>query len=161
MANVHNLDQRKFIVRKIAAFEPPRAIAADFCVQFPDTKCDENDVRRLDRDSGAMLSPELHALFNSEREGVLLDPTAATFANQMARLILLSNQVKFYSGNNQLAEARAVMRQIAEETGVVGGKPGKVEKPADGDPQAPVIEIVRRIVYPKGQEPNPEPEAVA
>src|SRR5262245_37736347 len=124
MANVHSERQREFIVRKLAAFEPPRVIVLDFAAVFPDTKCDENDVRRLDRESGAILPPELHTLFVQTREQVLLDPQSAPYANQKARLIALSNDIKYYRGNNQLAESRATMRQIAEELGVVGGKIG-------------------------------------
>ncbi len=45
-------------------------------------------------------------------------------SREPARLIALSNQARFYAGNNQFAEQRTVLRQIAEECGVVGGKGG-------------------------------------
>ncbi len=147
MANKHTKAQCEFIVRKLAAFEPPRAIALDFCAVFPDTRCDENDVRRCDLAAGAVLSPELFSLFRQVRDAVLVDPAAAPFANQAARMIALSKQASFYIGNNQLSESRAVLRQIAEELGAVGGgSKGKVA--ATDKPAEPVTEIVRRIVRP-------------
>lgn len=144
MANTHTKEQREFIVRKLAAFEPPRAIVIDFAAVFPDTRCDENDVKRLDRDAGAILSPELHVLFVSTREAALLDPNAAPYAHQQARLIALSNDVKFYRGNNQLADSRAVLRQIAEELGVLGGSKAK----ATAAPGDEIVAITRTIVDP-------------
>lgn len=147
MANVHSKEQREFIVRKLAGFEPPRAIVLDFSAMFPDTACDENDVKRLDQDSGAMLSPDLFTLFTKERERVLLDPSSAPYANQQARLIALSKDVKFHRSNNDLANARAVMRQIAEELGVIGGgKTAKGGKEAPGDAAEELCEITRTIV---------------
>ena len=113
MANAHTQRQKEFIVKRLAAFEPPRAITAAFAAMFRDTKCDENDVLALDTESGALLSPELHALFVQERERVLLDPKSAPYADKMARLIALSNHAKFYAGNNQFPEMRAVLRHIA------------------------------------------------
>jgi hypothetical protein len=151
MANSHTQAQRAFIVRKLAAFEPPRSIVVDFCAVFPDTRCAEDDVRRVDPASGAVLSPELHDLYQKTREAVLLDPSSAPFANQQARMIALSKQAMFYSGNNQLAEMRAVLRQIAEEQGVVGGK-GKEKAAgsaaATGTPDFKKIEVTRTVVDP-------------
>ena len=157
MANRHTPAQCEFIVRKLAAFEPPRSIAHDFCALFPDTRCDENDVKRLDPAAGATLSFELFQLFTKAREAVLTDPTSAPFANQQARLIALSKQALFYSGNNQLPEMRAVLRQIAEEQGVVGGKGVKVGA-GGGDsvtPEFKEIKVTRTLVDP------PKPETVA
>jgi hypothetical protein len=54
----------------LAAFEPPRAIALDFCAQFPDTKCDENDVRRLDPAAGASARPNCTFCSSQAREAV-------------------------------------------------------------------------------------------
>lgn len=149
MANKHTKPQCEFIVRKLAAFEPPRAIAIDFCAVFPDTKCDENDVRRLDPDSGAIVSPELFTLFKTTRETVLLSPSSAPYAEQQARLIALSADVRFYRGNNQLPEARAVLRQIAEELGVMGAgkkKDGGGGKNEGGAPA--IVGITRTVVDP-------------
>jgi hypothetical protein len=150
MANVHTKTQQEFIVRKLAAFEPPRSIVLDFAAVFSDTKCDENDVRRLDPSNGA-LSFELFTLFKQTRERVLVDPESAPFAAQQARLIALSRDAQFYRGNNQLPEARAVMRQIAEELGAVG--PGKAAakgggKDASGTPEFKKIEVTRTVVDP-------------
>jgi hypothetical protein len=157
MANVHTKTQQEFIVRKLAAFEPPRSIVLDFAAVFPDTKCDENDVRRLDPSNGG--SPDLFAIFKRTREAVLLDPESAPFAAQQARLVALSNHAKLYNGNNQLAEARAVMRQIAEELGVVGqGKTAKGAAPAAGEDSKKLVAITRTVVDPV---PPETPEAPA
>ena len=141
-------------MKALAAFKPPRAIVADFSALFPDTKCDENDVKRLDPKL-ALVAPELTALFLATREAVLLDPTAAPFADQKARLVLLSNHVEFYNGNNELAAARSVVRQIAEELGAVGGKGPKVAAASDAKPGESVVEIVRRVIDAKVDEPEP------
>lgn len=142
--NAHTLEQKQFIVRKLAAFEPPRAIVAAFTAVYRDTRCDENDVLALDQKSGALLSPDLFSLFLSERERIMLDPTAAPFADQRARLIVLSRQAERYENNNQPAEARAVFRQIAEEMGLVGGK-GASKASAPGKDAEPIDEI--RVTY--------------
>lgn len=154
MANAHTQIQREFIVRRLAAFEPPRAIVAQFRAVYRDTACDENDVLATDPES-AIVSPELFALFRAERERVLLDPKSAPYAEQQARLIALSNQARFYASNNQLGEQRVVLRQIAEELGVVGGaKAGKVPASATNDkPGEPIAVIERRVVDPKPPEP--------
>ena len=146
MANVLTIEQKEFIVRKLAAFEGPRAIVIDFVAVFPDVKCDENDVRRLDPTAGAVLPPDLYMLFMQTREAAMLDPKSAPFAEQAARLIALSKQASFYISNNQLGEARAVLRQIAEEKGVLGAK-GKVA-PVD-EKDDPIASIIRTIVDPK------------
>lgn len=154
MANDHTLEQKEFIVRKLASFETPRAIVIDFAAIFPRAKCDENDVRRLDPTTGAVLAPDLYMLFIQTREAVMLDPKSAPFADQNARLIALSKQVSFYISNNQLAEARTAMRQIAEEKGVLGAK-GKVALVDEKDD--PIASIVRTIVDPKKVE-NEQPQ---
>lgn len=139
--------QREFIVKKLAAFEPPQAIAAALAAVFPGASCNENDILANDPRT-AVVSPELHALFLAERDRVLMDPRSATFADQRARLIALSNQAEFYGNNRQPAEQRTVFRQIAEELGVVSGKAGK---PGAGMPAAPgeeVTAITRTIVDP-------------
>jgi hypothetical protein len=148
MANKHTRPQQEFIVRKLAAFEPPRSIVLDFMAVFTDTKCDENDVRRLDP-ANAPLSFDLHALFLRERERVLADPRSAPFADQKARLVVLSNDVLFFRSNNQLAEAAARLRQIAEETGAIGSKgTGKAAPTAGETPEFRKIEVTRTVVYP-------------
>lgn len=150
--SAHTDAQKEFIVRKLAAFAPPRAISVAFAALFPGTRCDENDILALDpRD--AVVSPELYDLFLSERERVLLDPKSAPYADRRARLIALSNHAEFYAGNNQLPEARMVLRQIAEEQGVVGGGKAKlagaVEAVADK-----ITAITRTIVDPKVDTPQ-------
>lgn len=133
-------------MRKLAGFEPPRAIASDFVAVFSDTACTENDVKRMDHDSGAVLSPDLYLIFITERERVMLDPSSATYANQQARLIALSKDVRTYRANNDLAAARSVMRQIAEELGVIGaGKTVKAGASADSAAEE-LTKIVREIV---------------
>ena len=150
MANSHTIVQRAFIVRRLAAFEPPRAIVLDFVALFPDTACNENDIRALNPETGALISPELFDLFKKERERVLLDPSSAPFVEQKARMILLSNHAKFHNSNNELATARGVLRQIAEELGAVGGgKSGGGKGAASADkPGEPVTEIIVTVVDP-------------
>lgn len=147
MANTHTKSQQEFIVRKLAAFEPPRSIVLDFNAVFPDTRCDENDVRRLEPSNG--VSPELFALFKRTREAVLLDPESAPYAAQQARLIALSKDAQFYRGNNQLPESRAVMRQIAEELGAIGiGKSTPKGAAVTGEDGKKLVAITRTIVDP-------------
>lgn len=141
-------------MKALAAFKPPRAIVADFSALFPDTKCDENDVKRLDPKL-ALVAPELAALFLSERERIKADPMSVPFSEQWARIKVLNEQVEFYISNNQLAEARVVLRQIAEEQGVVGGKGPKVAAASDAKPGESVVEIVRRVIDAKVDEPEP------
>jgi hypothetical protein len=140
--------QQDFIVKKLAAFEPPRSISAAFAAVFPGASCNENDILAIDPET-TLVSPELHALFLQERERVLLDPKSAPFANQAARLIALSNQARAYLANNQPAEARTVFRQIAEEQGVIGGKAGsKAAAARAGEPVD--SSITWKIVRPDG-----------
>lgn len=141
---VHTGPQRAFIVRKLAAFYPVKDICAAFVVQFSDTACSDADV--LVNDPGVtLLPPELDALFREERARVMTDPSLAPFAEQHARLIVLSRLVEHYLRNNQPAEARSVMRQIAEETGDVAKGSGKA---AGNSISEPVIAIVRKIIDP-------------
>lgn len=149
MANKHTRPQQEFIVRKLAAFEPPRSIVLDFMAVFTDTKCDENDVRRLDPANGA-LPFELFTLFNATRSTVLTDPDSAEFAAQQARLVALSADVRLYRGNNQLPESRLVMRQIAEELGAIGTKGGKASPASPAGDE--IVAITRTIVDPKAAE---------
>lgn len=133
--------QQAFIVRKLAAFEPPRAISAGFAAVFPESKCNENDILAIDPET-TVVPPDLHALFLATRNAVLLDPKSAIFADQQARLIALSNQARYYAGNNQFAEQRLVLRQIAEELGVVGGaKAGKAASKPDAAEQIDEIRV--------------------
>lgn len=148
MANSHTQLQREFIVRKLAAFYTPKDIAVQFAAIFRDTACSENDVLAVDP-RVTTVAPELFMLFKAEREKILLDPSAALYADQAARLISLSRQAERYEANNQPAEARSVYRQIAEEQGVISkgaGKPGGKNEPDANQP--PVVAITRRIIDP-------------
>jgi len=147
----HTLPQREFIVRRLAAFEPPRAIVASFRALFPDTACDENDVLAVNPEAGATVSPELFTLFRDERERVLVDPASAPYANKQARLIALSNHAKFYAGNNQFPEMRTVLRHIAEETGDIVPA-GRAVKP-EADKPRQITEIIETIVDPVAPAP--------
>jgi hypothetical protein len=147
----HTLPQREFIVRRLAAFEPPRAIVASFRALFPDTACDENDVLSVNPEAGALMVPDLFALFRAERERVLLDPASAPYANKQARLIALSNHAKFYAGNNQFPEMRTVLRHIAEETGDIVPA-GRAVKPEAEKPRQ-ITEIIETIVDPVAPAP--------
>ena len=140
----HTKAQKEFIVRRLAAFESPRDVAASFAARFPGVPCREQDVLATDP-RGNVVDPELTTLFYEERKRVLDDPDAAPFADQKARLIVLSRQAERYENNNQLAEARAVFRQIAEELGVVGGK-GKPQETKGAVGGQPVTGITRTII---------------
>jgi hypothetical protein len=141
----HTAGQREFIVRKLAAFWPVQDIVAAFRTAFRDTACTENEVLATDPRL-TVVSPELYELFQSERTRVLDDPTLAPYADQRARLIVLSRQVERYESNNQPAEARAVLLQIAGETGALGGKAGAF--PKSGTDAGPVVSITRTIIDP-------------
>lgn len=120
----HTAAQKEFIVRALAAFVSPRDIIAAFTARWSDTRCSNADVDAVDP-RFVTLEPDLYALFYAERERVLDDPKSAPYADQKARLIALSQDVAFLRSNGREAEARAVMRQIAEEQGAVGGKGAK------------------------------------
>ena len=137
--------QKEFIVKKLAAFEPPRSISAALAAVFPGVSCNENDILAIDPET-TVVTPELYALFLAERERVLLDPKSAPFADQKARIIALSNQARAYLANNQPADARTVFRQIAEEQGIVGGK--GTAKAAAVPAGELVVAITRNIVDP-------------
>lgn len=142
--------QREFIVRRLAAFDFPRAIVNSFSAQFPGSKCDDDDVKRLDPATGAVLSPELHAIFVAAREQVFLNPeSAGPYIKQLSRLLAMDKQAHYYLGNNEPAKALAVWRQMAEEQGVVGGK--GAAKAKDADKPEPIRAITRTIIHPKGE----------
>lgn len=145
--------QREFIVKKLAAFEPPQAIAAALAAVFPGAKVNENDILACDPRT-TVVSPELHAVYMAERERVLMDPRSATFADQRARLIALSNQAEYYGNNRQPAEQRTVFRQIAEELGVVAGKGGKAGTPPQGEAPAEIVAITRTVIDPAAPAPQ-------
>lgn len=149
--NSHTALQREFIVRRLAAFDQPREIATLFAAMFPDTACNENDVWATDPRI-TLVAPELHALFLSERARIVADKDSAVYADQNARLIVLSKDVDRYRSNNEAANARVVLRQIAEECGAVGGKgAGKPDKAMPvGEP---ITEIRVTYVDPKAPEP--------
>lgn len=141
--NTHTTEQRAFIVRRLAAFDQPRDITVLFAALFPGTACSENDVMATDP-RVAVVSPELHMLFYSERARVVADKDAAIYADQNARLIVLSKDVDRLRGNNESATARLVLRQIAEETGAIGSK-GGVKGKADTPASEQIDEI--RVTY--------------
>jgi hypothetical protein len=142
----HTAEQKRFIVLRLAAFETPRDIAIAFATRFKDTACNENDVLASDPRI-AVVEPDLYKLFYDERKRIVEDPNAAPFAEQRARLIVLSRQAERYENNNQFAEARAVFRQIAEELGLIGPKGKPI--PAVGETIEEVTRITRTIIDPK------------
>lgn len=143
-ANALTHEQKEFVVLRLAAFEAPRDIAMAVAARFPGCKCNENDVRANDPRI-SVVAPELFMLFRKERERVLDDPGAAPYADQKARLIALSNMAESYKNNNQWAEARSVLQQIAAEQGI-GGKGGKAAPEKELPRQ--ITEIVETIVDP-------------
>lgn len=144
-------EQREFIVRKLAAFYTPRDIAVQLSALFG-LRCNENDVTANDPTLN-VVDPDLFMLFRSEREKVLCDPSSDPYTNQKARLILLSIMVDRYKNNNQLAEARSVMQQIASEMGIGAKGVGKAA-PLPAEAAAEIVAITRKIVHPvKHDEP--------
>lgn len=152
-------EQKEFITRRLAAFDSPRDVVTLFAALYRDTACNENDVLANDPRI-AVVAPELHTLFYEERRRVIADPDAAIFADQAARLIVLSRLADRYISNNQPAEARAVFKQIAEEMGVIGGKGNGSGKAPDESktPEFKSVEVKHVVVYP---EPEAEPAAPA
>jgi len=150
MATRHTAEQRAFIVRKLAAFCPSLDICQAFKAQWRDTDCQEADVLAVDPRLNPLVGPDLHALFYKERQRVLADPESDPFTAQKARLIVLSDQVDAYMRRGALTEARAVLRQIAEETGEVskGGKATGGGKDASATPEFKSIKVTHEVVYP-------------
>jgi hypothetical protein len=151
--NALTQEQKEFVVLRLASFEAPRDIALAMAARFPGVKFNENDVRANDPRI-SVVAPELFMLFRKERERVLDDPAAAPYADQKARLIALSNMAESYKNNNQWAEARAVLQQIAAEQGI-GGKGGKA--PPDKELPRQITEIVETIVDPGASSAAPVP----
>lgn len=143
--NAHTQVHREFIVRRLAGFDQPRDVAVLFAAMFPGVRCTEQDVIATDPRVAA-VSPKLRALFNEERARIVADPKEAVYRDQNARLIVLSKDVERLRANNESATARQVLRQIAEEVGVVGsgGKAGTKAPPSIGEP----VVIERHIVDP-------------
>jgi hypothetical protein len=136
---------REFIVKKLAAFYTPRDIAAQISAQFA-LKCNENDILSNDPTVN-VVDPDLFMLFRSEREKVLSDPTSDPYTDQKARLILLSNMVDRFKNNNQLAEARSVLQQIAAELGIgAKGVSGSKNAADDKTPSFKEVTVKRTVV---------------
>lgn len=140
------MEQQEFVVRQLAAFYTPRDIATAFVARFAGIKFNEHDVMKFDPRKN-VLAPELFMLFRRERERTLDDPTAAPYAEQKARLILLSNMVDHYKNNNQPDDARDVLKQIAAEQGV-GGKAAPAKGGSDV-PEFKEITVKRTVVTPE------------
>lgn len=140
---------KEFIVKRLAAFYTPSVICQQLVAQFG-LKCNENDILANDPTT-SVVSPELFILFRTEREKILTDPSSDPYTDQKARLVLLGHMVDCYKNNNRLPDARAVLKQIAEELGVVGGKgaAGKAAVAAAVPASDPVEEIRVTIVDPK------------
>lgn len=141
----HTLEQREFIVRRLAAFDTPRAITIAFTANFPGTPCSEQDVLASDP-RVSIVPPELFLLFRSETAAYLAqDPL---FADQRARLHVLSKQVEDAISRNDQAGARAIFRQIAEEKGDIGTKGGAARVPAAPVAGEEITAITRTVVDP-------------
>lgn len=136
---------KEFIVKRLAAFYTPSVICQQLVAQFG-IKCNENDILANDPTT-CVVSPELFMLFRAEREKVLSDPTSDPYTDQKARLVLLSNMVDRYKNNNQLAEARSVMQQIAAELGI-GAKGGPTKAAVPDIPEFKAITVRRTVVHP-------------
>lgn len=135
----HTKEQKEYIVRRLAAFETPTDVAMEFVANFRDTACTQEDVLATDPRI-AIVDPDLHALFYSERERVLGDPRLAPYVDQRARMILYSRQIDRYERNNEPANARAVCRQIMDELAASG--------PVEPVGRGPITKITYTIIDP-------------
>lgn len=151
MASLFTLEQKKFIAIRLGEYDAPREIASAFAVRFPDTRCGENDVIANDPRI-VPAAPEVHEAFWTGRRNIILDPDAAPFADIKVQNIALSKDVESLRANNQKAESRIVMRQLAELNGHVGAKGagGKVAA-ADSKDTLPVLAITRTVIDPVQQ----------
>ena len=141
----HTKLQKEFIVKRLAAFANANDIILEFAKLFPGTVCTPADVA-ANNPRESIIDPDLHALFRSEREQNIIDPERCLFGQQAARLFALSALAERLFANNQPHDARSVLRQIAEEQGMVGGKSGRVDPAVP--PGEKVTEITRTIIDP-------------
>jgi hypothetical protein len=140
--------QKAFIVTRIARFEPPHAIRAAYRAVYGDELGPEV-VTALDPQAGATLSFDLWELFQKTRSDAITDPASAPFAEQKARLIVLSNMARWHNDNNEPAAAANIIRQIAEELGVVGsGAKAKAAGAAADETKEILTAITRTIIEP-------------
>lgn len=148
LTNAH----KEFIVKRLAAFYTPSVICQQLVAQFG-IKCNENDILANDP-TACVVSPELFMLFRAERERVMMDPHSDPYTDQKARLVVLSQMVDRYKNNNDPANARAVLKQIAEELGVVGGKAGTPAKADDKTVPFKEVTVKRTVVHPTSDPAN-------
>jgi len=157
--------QEEFIIRMIAECHIARDIAATFATVFPDTRCSEQDVIAMDPRL-TVVDPELFALFRTRRDEILDDPDSTPLASSKMRVFVLSRLLEKCVANNQPAEARAMLFQIAQETGDIASTKGaKTSAGGAGAGEAAAVgTITRTIVDPKpvsedAHEPETESES--
>lgn len=109
-------DQKIFIVTALGFCKRPRIVVNEFAVRYPDTVCIEQDVSALNPSQGALLSPDLHQAWTDAREYAKEHwRELAALADKGIRVLMLHYDAMEYRANGNIVEARAVMRQIAEE----------------------------------------------
>ena len=136
-------EQQRYLVVRLARLDFPRQIVADFNA-INRAEIREDDLRQFNPDSGIVLPPDLHFLFNSTRKQICSNLDEALFAGTVARVVALSKMALYLIGNNQFKEARETLKQIQEETESMSEVPGQVNDA--------VQEIVRRIIDPKDEQ---------
>lgn len=118
----HTIEQRAFIVLRLARLCSVPDILEAFAAEFRDTACTPADIAACDPQAPhyALLSPEDSDLFRRERERVLLDPGSAPAADKRVRLIYLNRELDKARARNAVGLMQSLLAQIALETGGAG-----------------------------------------
>lgn len=148
----HTEEQRVFIVRRLAVFDAPEEIIADFKRHWPTTDCQPVDIAANDP-RRALCDEKLIAVFNSRRKTFLeSNALAAPTSDQQVRLIELHNMFRIARDRNALEMAADFLEQIAKEQ--AGFYEGKSNKPkTNTDPLGQVTSITYTIIDPVKTEP--------
>lgn len=145
----HTEEQRVFIVRRLAVFDAPEEIIADFKRHWPTTDCQPADIAANDPRRG-LTDEKLIAVFNSRRKSFLENNAlAAPTSDQQVRLIELHNMFRIARDRNLLVTAAELLEQIAKEiAGFYAGK-GKPDAAAPtGTDTRPIGTITYTIIDP-------------
>lgn len=140
----HTLEQRAFIIRRLAFYCPVPIIIADFQRQWKDTACDDAAVAACDP-AKVLLGPDESVAFAAARQEANGEPPP--LADKNARLHLLQWLCDFYTSSGRLGDAAKITVLIADEVGS-----GKGDDPNDGQLAAPIGTITRTVVYAKPPE---------
>jgi hypothetical protein len=141
--NSHTEEQRVFIVRRLAVFDPPNEIIEAFRARWKDTNCDAEDID-ANNPRRVQLPEIMLAIFNARRSEFMENfALAAPTAEKSVRLVELHSMYLQARNRNAIALAAEILAQIAEEQGSVdaGNAP-------DDAPEFKAVEVVRTVVDP-------------